>query len=133
MTDWSKLKVTDLKEECKSRGIALTGLKLKQQYIDKLAEHEAAQGAEDAEEPDTAQSDLPEEIHAPTPTPAPEPPSSSSESGSPPEAQESAVDTIAQVEKPDSSKILTTENIMKTKMMKRRMRQPRKSTIRLIL
>lgn len=102
MTDWSKLKVTDLKEECKSRGIALTGLKLKQQYIDKLAEHEAAQGAEDAEEPDTAQSDLPEDIHAPTPTPAPEPPSSSSESGSPPEAQESAVDTIAQVEKPAS-------------------------------
>lgn len=98
MTDWSKLKVTDLKEECKSRGIALTGLKLKQQYVDKLAEHEAAQGAEDAEEPDTAQSDLPEETQAPTPTPAPEPPSSAS--GSPPEAKESTVDTIAQVEKP---------------------------------
>lgn len=42
MTDWAKLKVTDLKEECKARGIPLTGLKLKQQYIDKLEEHEAA-------------------------------------------------------------------------------------------
>ncbi|KIX95010.1 uncharacterized protein Z520_09320 [Fonsecaea multimorphosa CBS 102226] len=41
MTDWSKLKVADLKEECKSRDIPLTGLKLKQQYIDKLEEYEA--------------------------------------------------------------------------------------------
>ncbi|OAG44262.1 hypothetical protein AYO21_01258 [Fonsecaea monophora] len=41
MTDWAKLKVADLKEECKSRDIPLTGLKLKQQYIDKLEEYEA--------------------------------------------------------------------------------------------
>ncbi|KAL6243212.1 hypothetical protein RBB50_009763 [Rhinocladiella similis] len=41
MTDWSKLKVVDLKEECKNRGISLTGLKLKQQYVDKLEEYEA--------------------------------------------------------------------------------------------
>ena len=45
MTDWSKLKVAELKEECKARNIPLTGLKLKQQYIDKLAEHEAATSA----------------------------------------------------------------------------------------
>lgn len=41
MTDWSKLKVVDLREECKSRDIPLTGLKLKQQYVDKLIEYEA--------------------------------------------------------------------------------------------
>ncbi|KIW51866.1 hypothetical protein PV05_10548 [Exophiala xenobiotica] len=41
MTDWNKFKVTDLKKECTSRGIPLTGLKLKQQYIDKLVEYEA--------------------------------------------------------------------------------------------
>ncbi|KIW16735.1 hypothetical protein PV08_03924 [Exophiala spinifera] len=41
MTDWNKLKVVDLKEECKSRGIPLTGLKLKQHYVDKLEEYEA--------------------------------------------------------------------------------------------
>ncbi|KAJ9638570.1 hypothetical protein H2204_004341 [Knufia peltigerae] len=40
MTDWSKLKVVDLKEECKKRGIPLTGLKLKQNYIDTLTEYE---------------------------------------------------------------------------------------------
>ncbi|KIW27673.1 uncharacterized protein PV07_07396 [Cladophialophora immunda] len=44
MTDWSKLKVADLKEECKSRDIPLTGLKLKQHYIDKLEEYEAQNG-----------------------------------------------------------------------------------------
>ncbi len=41
MTDWAKLKVADLKRECQSREIPLTGLKLKQQYIDKLEELEA--------------------------------------------------------------------------------------------
>ncbi|KAK5052077.1 hypothetical protein LTR84_002881 [Exophiala bonariae] len=55
MTDWSKLKVTDLKDECKSRGIPLTGLKLKQQYIDKLEEYEAAQGSDNTEEHGIAQ------------------------------------------------------------------------------
>ena len=49
MTDWSKYKVADLKKECQSREISLTGLKLKQQYIDKLEEHEA-QNAERADE-----------------------------------------------------------------------------------
>ncbi|ETN40727.1 uncharacterized protein HMPREF1541_05007 [Cyphellophora europaea CBS 101466] len=44
MTNWSKLKVVDLKAECAQREIPLTGLKLKQQYIDKLEEWEAAQG-----------------------------------------------------------------------------------------
>ncbi|EXJ66031.1 uncharacterized protein A1O5_10645 [Cladophialophora psammophila CBS 110553] len=68
MADWSKLKVTELKEECKSRDIPLTGLKLKQQYIDKLEEYEAQigdwpnenededqQGTEPVEEPPAPQ------------------------------------------------------------------------------
>jgi hypothetical protein len=67
MTDWGKLKVTDLKEECKSRGIPLTGLKLKQQYVDKLAEYEVAQGTDDTEEPDTAHVTPPEESQVATP------------------------------------------------------------------
>ncbi|EXJ92720.1 hypothetical protein A1O3_01272 [Capronia epimyces CBS 606.96] len=50
MTDWSKLKVVELKEECKARGIPLTGLKLKQQYVDKLEEHEAENAGGDGSE-----------------------------------------------------------------------------------
>ncbi|KAL2434963.1 hypothetical protein ABEF95_011644 [Exophiala dermatitidis] len=74
MTDWSKLKVTDLKDECKARGIPLTGLKLKQHYVDKLTEHEAensnndnddskvdetAEGEEKHEEPSNIESTKP--------------------------------------------------------------------------
>jgi hypothetical protein len=44
MTDWRKYKVADLKDECKSRDIPIAGLKLKQQYIDKLEEYEAQDG-----------------------------------------------------------------------------------------
>lgn len=42
MTDYSKLKVTELKEELKIRNIPLTGLKVKQNFIDKLLESDAA-------------------------------------------------------------------------------------------
>ncbi|KAL5360374.1 hypothetical protein BJX96DRAFT_70699 [Aspergillus floccosus] len=38
MTDYSKWKVTDLKAELKRRGIAQTGLRVKQQFIDRLVE-----------------------------------------------------------------------------------------------
>lgn len=43
MTDWNALKVVELKEELKSRGVPLTGLKLKQHYVDKLNELDAQQ------------------------------------------------------------------------------------------
>lgn len=50
MTDYSKWKVTDLKAELKRRGIAQTGLRVKQQFIDKLLEAEAGdQGGESTE------------------------------------------------------------------------------------
>ena len=42
MADYNKLKVTDLKEELKKRNIPLTGLKLKQQFVDKLIESDAS-------------------------------------------------------------------------------------------
>ncbi|CAI7593605.1 unnamed protein product [Penicillium crustosum] len=38
MSDYSSLKVADLKAECKKRGVPQTGLRLKQQFIDKLIE-----------------------------------------------------------------------------------------------
>lgn len=41
MTDYSKLKVTELKEELRNRNIPLTGLKVKQNFIDKLLEADA--------------------------------------------------------------------------------------------
>lgn len=52
MSNWSKLTVAKLKDECAERDISITGLKLKQHYIDKLAEWEAAQpkGAKEVEE-----------------------------------------------------------------------------------
>lgn len=40
MTDYSSWKVADLKAELKKRGIAQTGLRLKQHFIDKLAEED---------------------------------------------------------------------------------------------
>lgn len=57
MTDWAKLTVVNLKEECKARDIPLTGLKLKQQYIDKLQEYEAA--ANNGGDTDTALEEAP--------------------------------------------------------------------------
>ena len=51
MTDWSALKVTELKEELKSRGQPLTGLKLKQQFIDKLNELDAEKDAQNNDAP----------------------------------------------------------------------------------
>ena len=51
MTDWHSLKVAELKEECKSRSIPLTGLKLKQHFVDKLIEYESnSQDATPAED-----------------------------------------------------------------------------------
>lgn len=61
MTDWSKFKVVDLKEECKSRGISLTGLKLKQQYIDKLEEYESQNAEEPNAAPDSTETEPAEE------------------------------------------------------------------------
>ena len=55
MTDWSTFKVTELKEELKSRGVPLTGLKLKQQLVDKLAELDAQQAQSDAPRDDAAE------------------------------------------------------------------------------
>ncbi|RMD42873.1 hypothetical protein DV735_g2297, partial [Chaetothyriales sp. CBS 134920] len=46
MTDWKKLKVAELKEECKARDIPLAGVKLKQQYVDKLEEYESRDALE---------------------------------------------------------------------------------------
>lgn len=47
MTDYDKLKVTDLKDLVKERGIAATGLKLKQQFVDALnADDSSNNGAE---------------------------------------------------------------------------------------
>lgn len=45
MTDYGKLKVTELKEELKKRSIPLTKLKVKQDYIDRLLEADAADKA----------------------------------------------------------------------------------------
>jgi len=75
MTGWDKYKVAELKEECKSRHISITGLKLKQQYIDKLAEYESSsQDAAPAEESvaektngafeEVAKDEKPEELEA---------------------------------------------------------------------
>jgi hypothetical protein len=68
MTNWSKLTVAKLKQECEARGIALTGLKLKQHYIDKLEEWEATHnGDENAPETvnEESSADVSERAHEP--------------------------------------------------------------------
>ncbi|PWY70268.1 hypothetical protein BO70DRAFT_143682 [Aspergillus heteromorphus CBS 117.55] len=80
MTDYSKLKVTDLKAELKRRGIAQTGLRVKQQFIDRLIEEDAREGqdavadGEPAPEEDAAPEEAqPVESEPPMPEPEPEP------------------------------------------------------------
>lgn len=51
MADYSSWKVTDLKAELKKRGIPQTGLRLKQQFIDRLEEEDAKTQPEDAAAP----------------------------------------------------------------------------------
>ena len=46
MTAWAKLTVAKLKEACAERDVSITGLKLKQHFIDKLTEWEAQQNAQ---------------------------------------------------------------------------------------
>ncbi|RMY09102.1 hypothetical protein D0868_04431 [Hortaea werneckii] len=51
-TDYSKLKVTELKDLLKERGIASTGLTRKQQMVDALEEEDGKTAAEQPEEPE---------------------------------------------------------------------------------
>ncbi|OQE39906.1 hypothetical protein PENCOP_c006G01112 [Penicillium coprophilum] len=54
MTDYSSLKVADLKAECKKRGVPQTGLRLKQQFIDKLIELDSQTNQDTTEAADPA-------------------------------------------------------------------------------
>ncbi|KAJ5795044.1 DNA-binding SAP [Penicillium paradoxum] len=68
MSDYSSLKVADLKAECKKRGIPQTGLRLKQQFIDKLieldsqTEQDKTEAALPADETPESQSPAPETV-----------------------------------------------------------------------
>lgn len=55
MTDYSSWKVADLKIELKNRGIPQTGLRLKQQFIDKLNEEDGGAQPEEASVPPAAE------------------------------------------------------------------------------
>ncbi|KAJ5958362.1 uncharacterized protein N7479_005512 [Penicillium vulpinum] len=61
MTDYSSLKVADLKAECKKRGIPQTGLRLKQQFIDKLTELDSQTDQVTTEEPASTPAEDPTE------------------------------------------------------------------------
>lgn len=68
MSDYSSLKVADLKAECKKRGVPQTGLRLKQQFIDKLIELDSqtnqvtTEEALPAEEPTESQPSVPDAV-----------------------------------------------------------------------
>ena len=72
MADYSSWKVADLKAELKNRGIPQTGLRLKQHFIDKLAEEDAkaSDDTTEAAEPETIEtaSAQPEAIEEQAPT-----------------------------------------------------------------
>lgn len=77
MTDYSSWKVADLKTELKKRGIPQTGLRLKQQIIDKLVEQEQTQTQTEGSvtptnEPEAQPADEPEPEKEPEAQPAPE-------------------------------------------------------------
>lgn len=61
MADYSKWKVTDLKAELKRRGIPQTGLRVKQNFIDKLVEEDEKGGSEAVSEEQPAPQDAPQE------------------------------------------------------------------------
>ncbi|KAJ5087777.1 DNA-binding SAP [Penicillium angulare] len=67
MSDYSSWKVADLKAELKNRGIPQTGLRLKQQIIDKLVEEDAKAQPEEAAPPSEPQPEI-----LPEPEPQPE-------------------------------------------------------------
>ncbi|PLB43204.1 hypothetical protein P170DRAFT_441664 [Aspergillus steynii IBT 23096] len=75
MADYSKWKVTDLKAELKRRGIPQTGLRVKQNFIDKLLEEDAKGDSEAvSEEPATTQETPQEDVQPAAPEQeAPEP------------------------------------------------------------
>ncbi|KAJ6185664.1 hypothetical protein N7519_006965 [Penicillium mononematosum] len=75
MIDYSSLKVADLKAECKKRGIPQTGLRLKQQFVDKLIELDSqtnqvtTEAAAPAEESTESQPPAPDAASQPKPQP----------------------------------------------------------------
>lgn len=71
MTDYSSWKVTDLKAELKRRGIPQTGLRVKQQIIDRLVEEDSKTQAGGADEATTAPESEPQEKAQPVEPEAP--------------------------------------------------------------
>ncbi|KAJ5270468.1 hypothetical protein N7505_006226 [Penicillium chrysogenum] len=75
MSDYSSLKVADLKAECKKRGIPQTGLRLKQQFVDKLIELDSqtnqvtTEAAASAEGSTESQPSAPDAASQPKPQP----------------------------------------------------------------
>ncbi|KAL2865616.1 SAP domain protein [Aspergillus lucknowensis] len=70
MTDYSTWKVTDLKAELKRRGIPQTGLRVKQQIVDRLVEEDAKDQDKGANEaPPAAEQEKPEESQHAKPEP----------------------------------------------------------------
>lgn len=70
MADYSSWKVTDLKAELKKRGIPQTGLRLKQQFIDRLEEEDAKTQPEDAAAPEPEKAPATEVQQESAPEPA---------------------------------------------------------------
>lgn len=85
MSDYSKWKVTELKAELKSRGVPQTGLRLKQDFIDKLieldsepSEQPAAQDASTEPAAEKEENQIEQNNHADQKTDEPAPPSQQS-------------------------------------------------------
>ncbi|KAJ5689075.1 hypothetical protein N7462_003467 [Penicillium macrosclerotiorum] len=85
MADYTSWKVTDLKAELKKRGIPQTGLRLKQQFIDKLTEEDAKSQSDGA--PPEAAAPEKELSHETAVEPVPQVTESPSESQQPVESE----------------------------------------------
>lgn len=87
MADYSSWKVADLKAELKKRGIPQTGLRLKQQFIDKLAEEDAKAQPEDEAAPAAEETSETDNHQEPEPESAPQPEQEESEAKQPEEPE----------------------------------------------
>jgi chemotaxis protein histidine kinase CheA len=119
MTDYSKLKVTDLKAELKRRGVPQTGLRLKQDFIDKLLELDAVtEGADIAADGEPAKDTKEEEsggrVEGEDPAPVQPPESEPEQTNNTTQSQQGGTAEVAEQSQSSEEAAPVKENVVDT-------------------